>query len=163
MTEAPRPPEPPEGQPFPPPTPTPPLLPQPGLDYHQPLPRSAPFTSGAFFRFTGAFAIAFVAVMTMASRARPGHVVFLTMILTPLTGGLFALTCVLRRAFSRRVWGREQSGVITMAAGAGCAAGPTFVYIALIGRVETLPWIATAGLVCCVLASFIAYPPVVED
>jgi hypothetical protein len=160
MTEAPQPsqpPEPPQRQP------PPPALPQPVLEYHQPLPRSAAFTSDAFFRFTGAFAVAFVAVMTLSSKAHPGHVVFLAMILTAPTGGVFALTCVLRRAFARRPWGREQSGIVTMAAGAGCAAGPTFVYIALIGRIETLPWIATAGLICCVLASFIAYPAVVED
>ena len=163
MSEAPQqPPGPPQGQPLPTGAPPPPL-PQPVLQYHQPLARPAAFTSAAFFRFTGAFAVAYIVVMTVSSKARPGQVLILATMSAALSGGVFALSCLVRRAVSRRGWGREQSGVVTMAAGAACAAAPTFIYVALVGRTETFPWVVIGWLACCVTASFIAYPAVVED
>ena len=158
MSETPEPPPsppPPSSEPLP----QPPPLPQRVLDYHQPLPRRSPaFTSGAFLRFTCGFALMFVLVMGWFGGIAVIPFVFNSFIPAVLGGSIVAVTAVVRQRFAEE-WVAEKNKLLTILAGAGCVLLPTAVYVSLLGRTETLPWVLTTWLISCIMASYVISPP----
>jgi hypothetical protein len=67
------------------------------------------------------------------------------------------VTALIRHGLSRRYL-RETSSWITVVTGACAALVPLGVYVLLLGRTETFPWVATAWLVAVVAAPFVVYP-----
>jgi len=132
------------------------------LEYYQPIRRPPAVTAGVFFRFTGAFVVTFLVVMAwFRGLDFAGLYILASFVLATLSGGLVALTAVLRRRFSEN-WLPERSAAGTLLAGGGCVVVPTAVSAIIVGMTETWPWVVTTWFVCSILASYVISPSMVK-
>jgi hypothetical protein len=74
-----------------------------------------------------------------------------------LTAMAFALAALVRHGLAKRYL-PEGAHWITLATGGCVALIPLAVYVLLLGRTETFPWVATAWLVAVGAAPFVVYP-----
>jgi hypothetical protein len=111
----------------------------------------------AVVRFATGFFVAMVIISLVSPHVQPAAVFIYPTASSFLTGLSFSVTALIRHGLSRRYL-RETSHWVTVVIGACTALIPLGIYVLLLGRTETFPWVATAWLAAVVAAPFVVYP-----
>ena len=134
--------------------------PPPVLEYQTPPPRR-PRT--ASLDVVIAFAIgvwtAMFAVVALDPHAPSQNIIDVPIAVMVLSSVLFVNADAVRRAVSKRHL-RERAWPAVILTGVCCILTPTAVRAALLGRTQTLPWVAVIWFIAVVAAPFVVYPSV---